>query len=217
MRFSTTLPLLSFLAPLAHAAPQTHYSTVTIIPVPLSSTIIHYHPTGPPYPSGSDKPRLYNARYNASANISLSYTLSYPTTNLPPTPRIFAGPYAQPSISRNATMRPRLGDLNTTLPPLPCTLSELYCDSNTSFSLCAPAVGGGSRYVFMGAVANGTSCHDGRIEKADGGDCSPVGHLKCEGGRGFFLCDEGGLVHMGSATNETTCVDGEIEVVTLGR
>lgn len=68
----------------------------------------------------------------------------------------------------------------------------------------------------MGAVANGTSCHGGRIGKADGGDCNPVGHLKCEGERGFFLCDEGGLVHMGSATNETTCVDGEIEVVTLG-
>lgn len=43
----------------------------------------------------------------------------------------------------------------------------------------------------MGAVANGTSCDGGRIRKANGGDCRPVGNLKCKGERGFFLCDEG--------------------------
>lgn len=43
----------------------------------------------------------------------------------------------------------------------------------------------------MGAVANGTSCEGGRIVKAKGGDCTPVGNLKCQGERGFFLCDEG--------------------------
>lgn len=46
----------------------------------------------------------------------------------------------------------------------------------------------------MGAVAKGTVCDGGRIDKADGGDCSPVGNLKCQGERGFFLCDEGMLV-----------------------
>lgn len=45
----------------------------------------------------------------------------------------------------------------------------------------------------MGAVANGTSCEGGRIVKANGGDCTPVGNLKCQGERGFFLCDEGML------------------------
>ena len=43
----------------------------------------------------------------------------------------------------------------------------------------------------MGAVANGTLCDGGRIKKAPGGYCSPVGNLKCKGERGFFLCDEG--------------------------
>ena len=43
----------------------------------------------------------------------------------------------------------------------------------------------------MGAVAKGTSCDGGRIDKADGGSCSPVGNLRCKGERGFFLCKEG--------------------------
>lgn len=46
----------------------------------------------------------------------------------------------------------------------------------------------------MGTVANGTVCDGGRIEKAVGGDCDPVGNLKCQGERGFFLCDEGMFV-----------------------
>lgn len=46
----------------------------------------------------------------------------------------------------------------------------------------------------MGTVANGTVCGGGRIEKAVGGDCDPVGNLKCQGERGFFLCDEGMFV-----------------------
>ena len=43
----------------------------------------------------------------------------------------------------------------------------------------------------MGAVANGTSCEGGKIGKADGGHCSPVGSLECQGDRRFFLCNEG--------------------------
>lgn len=85
----------------------------------------------------------------------------------------------------------------------------------------------------MGAVAKGTVCEGGRVRKARGGHCTPVEILKCQGERGFFLCDEGkfrplaremradsgtiadgfgtgGLVYMGSAANGTTCVDGEI-------
>ena len=46
----------------------------------------------------------------------------------------------------------------------------------------------------MGAVAKGTICDHGRIEKVEGGECTPVGNLKCQGERGFFLCDEGVLV-----------------------
>lgn len=193
MKLSTTLPLLSlslysFLPPLAHAAPKTRYSTITIIPVPLSTTITHYHPTSSFYPSGSDKSGFHKAHYNASAKISLSYTLSYPTTNLPPIPMTYPQRSAEPSISSNATMTGMLGNSS---PPLRCTPGELYCDSNNSFSLCAPGVGGGSRYAFMGGVANGTSCDGGRIRKADGGRCTPVGSLKCRGETRFFLCDEG--------------------------
>lgn len=43
----------------------------------------------------------------------------------------------------------------------------------------------------MGAVADGTLCAGARIVKADGGHCSPVGNLKCQGERSFLLCDEG--------------------------
>lgn len=43
----------------------------------------------------------------------------------------------------------------------------------------------------MGTVAKGTSCEGRRIVKARGGNCSPVGNLKCQGERGFFLCKEG--------------------------
>ena len=43
----------------------------------------------------------------------------------------------------------------------------------------------------MGAVANGTVCADGRIGRAEGGVCSPVGGVKCRGTRRFLLCDEG--------------------------
>ena len=194
MKLSTALPSLSlwlFLLSSSHAAPQTRYSTITVIPVPLLSTVTHYHPTGSPYGSGSDKLGLYTAYHNASANISLSYTLSYPTTKLQPTPLAFFTQTARLSIPSNATMTDGFGNLSLPLQPLPCTPSELYCNSKTSFSLCAPAVGGGSRYVFMGAVANGTSCDGGRIDKADGGNCSPVGKLKCKGERGFLLCKEG--------------------------
>ena len=73
-----------------------------------------------------------------------------------------------------------------------CTTSDVRCNNSTSFSLCVPdTAGGSSKVVFMGAVANGTVCEGGRIGKAPGGNCSPVGNLKCQGGRGFFLCDEG--------------------------
>ncbi|KAM0804491.1 hypothetical protein BDR22DRAFT_818129 [Usnea florida] len=215
MKLSMALPSLSpwlFLLSLSHAAPQTRYSTITVIPVPLLSTVTHYHPTGSPYGSGSDKSGMYTAYHNASANISLSYTLSYPTTKLQPTSL-----FARPSKPSNATMTDGFGDLSLPRQPRPCTPSELYCNSKTSFSVCASAVGGGSRYVFMGTVAKGTSCDDRRIVKAHGGNCTPVGNLKCNGERGFFLCKEGGLVNMGDVIKETTCADGEIEIVTSGR
>ena len=179
MKFITSLPLLSLVLPHARAAPNTRYSTVTVIPVPLSTTLTHYYPTGSSYPSISNKPNINNGYYNASANLSLSYTLSYPTTNLLPSPLVFAKRPAQPSISSK---------------PLQCTPSELDCNNKTSFSLCVPAAEGGSRYIFMGAVAKGTTCDHGRIEKVEGGECTPVGNLKCQGERGFFLCDEGVLV-----------------------
>ena len=92
------------------------------------------------------------------------------------------------------------GMLGKSSPSLPCTPGELFCDSDTSFSLCAPAVGGGSRYVFMGAVANGTLCDGGRIRKADRGHCSPVGGLKCRGESRFFLCGEGMFLFLNRAT-----------------
>lgn len=195
MKLSPTLPLLSLLTPLTLSTPNTRYSTITIIPVPLSSTVFHYNPTGSSYyPSASSNhPALHRGYHNASANISLSYTLSYPTTSLLPTPLVFAHRSALP------------------LPPLPsCETGEVRCDSGTSFSLCVPGQEGGSREVFMGAVAKGTVCEGGRVRKARGGHCTPVEILKCQGERGFFLCDEGGLVYMGSAANGTTCVDGEI-------
>ena len=189
MKLSMALPSLSpwlFLLSLSHAAPQTRYSTITVIPVPLLSTVTHYHPSGSPYGSGSDELGMYTAYHNASANISLSYTLSYPTTKLQPTSLV-----ARPSKPSNATMTDGFGDLSLPRQPRPCTPSELYCNSKTSFSVCASAVGGGSRYVFMGTVAKGTSCDDRRIVKAHGGNCTPVGNLKCNGERGFFLCKEG--------------------------
>ena len=189
MKLSMALPSLFlwlFLLSLSHAAPQTRYSTITVIPVPLLSTVTHYHPTGSPYGSGSDKSGMYTAYHNASANISLSYTLSYPTTKLQPTSLV-----ARPSKPSNATMMDGFGDLSLPRQPRPCTPSELYCNSKTSFSVCASAVGGASRYVFMGTVAKGTSCDDRRIVKAHGGNCTPVGNLKCNGERGFFLCKEG--------------------------
>lgn len=43
----------------------------------------------------------------------------------------------------------------------------------------------------MGEVAEGTMCEGGRIRKAAGGECSPVGNMRCHGERGFFLCNEG--------------------------
>ena len=46
----------------------------------------------------------------------------------------------------------------------------------------------------MGAVANGTFCDGGRIRKANGGHCSPVENLKCQGERRFFLCEEGKFI-----------------------
>lgn len=193
MKLTISLSLLS-LNIFTHAAPKTRYSTITINPVPLSTTVTHYHHNHSFYPTGSDRPGLYNAYYNASANISLSYTLSYPTTKLPPSLLIFPQRSAQPSTSSRGTMTGVLGDPVPSLPPLPpllCTPGELYCNSITSFSLCTPAAGGGSRYVFMGAVANGTLCDGARIGRADGGHCSPVGNLKCRGERDFFLCDEG--------------------------
>lgn len=179
MKLTTALTILSLGGPFTHAAPQTRYSTVTVIPLPLSATVIHYHPTGSFYPTGSNRPSLFNGYYNAPGNISLSYTLSYPTTDLPPTSHIFAKRPTQSSISAKL---------------LPCTPNELYCNSKTSFSLCVPGTEGGSQSVFMGAVADGTFCDGGRIKKAAGGDCSPVGDLKCQGERGFFLCDEGMFV-----------------------
>ena len=45
--------------------------------------------------------------------------------------------------------------------------------------------------MFIGAVANGTVCADGRIGRAEGGVCGPVGGVKCRGTRRFLLCDEG--------------------------
>ena len=179
MELTAAITILSLVGPFTHAAPQTRYSTVTVIPLPLSATVIQYHPTGSFYPTGRNISSLYNGYYNTSANISLAYTLSYPTTDLPPTSLVFAKRPTQSSISAKL---------------LPCTPSELYCNSKTSFSLCVPGTEGGSQSVFMGAVADGTLCDGRRIKKATGGKCSPVGNLKCHGERGFFLCDEGMFV-----------------------
>ena len=196
---TTTLPLLTLLlSPSTHALPQTHYSTMTIIPLPLTTTkTIYHHPTGTNNgssysPSGTNKA----GPYNASANISLSYTLSYPTTNtlpLIPLPTPHQSP-AQPSNAKNATTTSVPGNPGRSLPTRPCAPGEIYCNTPTSFSLCAPPAnrgGGESKVVFMGAVANGTVCADGRIRRAEGGTCSPVGGVKCRGTRRFLLCDEG--------------------------
>lgn len=172
----TTLPLLTLLlSPSTHALPQTHYSTITIIPLPLTTTkTIYHHPTGTSNgssysPSGTNKAALYNA----SANISLSYTLSYPTTNilpLIPLPTPHQSP-AQPSNATNVAMTSVPGNSARSLPTRPCAPGEIYCNNPTSFSLCAPPAnrgGGESKVVFMGAVANGTVCADGRIAGGGG-------------------------------------------------
>ena len=172
MKFTAALPMLSLLAPFTLAVPKTRYSTVTIIPYPPLATIFHYHATGSFHPTGS----LFSGYHNASANISLSHTLSYPTTGVLPTPLTFT---KRPSPS---SFLPKSS---------PCTPSELHCNNRTSFSLCVPDTAGGSKSVFMGAVANGTFCDGGRIGKVPGGPCSPVGNLKCQGERRFFVCDEG--------------------------
>lgn len=65
----------------------------------------------------------------------------------------------------------------------------------------------------MGSTAAGTVCVDGRIIRKTEGSCKreEEGKVVCkEGGMGFWICVEGGLVDMGLVALGTKCLGGKI-------
>ncbi|KAL1615962.1 hypothetical protein SLS56_011610 [Neofusicoccum ribis] len=129
-------------------------------------------------------------------------------------------------------------DPNTAL-YLPCTPGNFLCSSATSFYTCnqpAPAAlaalapNGWSwaqpRPVAAGmmclpfarapnstetARAGGTVRDDRYVRARPNGDCATDGAVRCtEGGKGFWVCDQGGWVDMGDVAEGTACVAGGI-------
>ncbi len=49
----------------------------------------------------------------------------------------------------------------------------------------------------LSKAKEGTVCEGNRIKREEGGECSPVGGVKCWGERRFVLCDEGTFGSLG--------------------
>ncbi|MCJ1453048.1 hypothetical protein MMC28_003393 [Mycoblastus sanguinarius] len=88
----------------------------------------------------------------------------------------------------------------------------LVCNSQTTFSICAPSTNGTNVLVFFGDTANGTVCEQpGQIRAANYGPCSPDGELVCGStGETFFICDHYGLIKFGPVAPGTYCSNGKI-------
>ena len=94
-----------------------------------------------------------------------------------------------------------------------CQAGSLFCNSPSTFSICAPSVTNGTREVFFGSVAAGTYCDttENRIRADNAGNCSPDGALICSAdGNTFFICDQGGKIPFGSVAAGTFCQNGTI-------
>lgn len=205
---ATTFVLLAALR--AAANPVTITSVLTVIPVP--TTIVHY--PNATYTLKGTGIGTSAGRYGS--NSTLQRTLPYQTTHIARTiTTTIATSNSLTTSSPNATVVEPTSlitssgnataiestslvsvtyNASATSLPEACAPNELYCNSPTSFSLCAPSAHGPPRYVDMGSVANGTVCTDGAIQRAGNGRCSPIGNLTCAAnGMKFFMCDEGVL------------------------
>lgn len=93
-----------------------------------------------------------------------------------------------------------------------CGAYGIYCDTNTTFSVCVPT-STGTEYFYFGSVAPGTYCDTTqmRIRADNYGNCSPDGQIFCGAdGTTFFICDQGGLISFGPTAAGTECVNGQI-------
>lgn len=107
------------------------------------------------------------------------------------------------NLSYRGTIRPRQG----------CVPNTIFCNTEKTFSLCAPGGSNGTTEVFFGPVAAGTYCDldEMRIRADNDGNCQPDGQLFCgPSGNTFFICDQGGLIDFGSVAAGTTCANGTI-------
>ncbi|ETI21120.1 hypothetical protein G647_07464 [Cladophialophora carrionii CBS 160.54] len=157
---------------------------------------------------------------------SITFTTLYttiPTTSTTPTTTpltsianvpLSSSPPSTPTSALSTPTRPATASSSSASPistalPLPCAPGTFACNTAWSFSQCV-ASATGPTYIFMGAVAAGMTCRDGRIIRQNAGACTPNGQLRCNGAGAFYLCDQGGLVDMGPVAPGTACRDGVI-------
>ena len=174
----------------AITAPTTLTSTITIIPLPSTTILALAHTR---YLTASGTPGVPKAN-----NSVLSHTLNYRTTlstQMIPAAKPFF-PRRNATLANSPTRSPV--DYNSTSifksPRSTCTEETISCDSLDAFSLCAPRLTSSTKYIFIGAVPQGTVCVDGTIVQApgDNGTCAPEGTLRCSiNGTTYFTCMDG--------------------------
>lgn len=194
-------------------------------PIPFSPDVPSIYRTN--YPTaGSDYRTSYptaTGNPHTTANFSLSRTLSYATSRPSSTTIKTSTSTRTSTVTIFPLPTPIIPRPNPIIPrpqPFPCAVDTLFCNTLTTFSLCAPGLGRDPpQSIFLGDVAEGTLCRYGRIVRTPGGNCSPIGRLSCAegGGRTFYLCAEGGEVDLGPVPRGTECIAGTIFAIRQSR
>ncbi len=227
----------------AVATPSTRYSSPIASGVPPMSTSLSPQPpmlSQIPLPPQSAPPASSSQQLSSAPSPTSSQTSPTPASALPSLQSTPASPQSPlpPSISTGLSSSSLLPSQpqaspssSATGPPRPvgttaiCQPGDIQCTSADAWCICD---GYGTGFIFMGAVAPGTACIDGKIlpapryPPATGGLCSGDVPLRCvadasSGGSSssgcttaFEVCSQGVWIYMGSVAAGTVCQDGQI-------
>jgi hypothetical protein len=145
--------------------------------------------------------------FGRTSTITITSTLSVTSTTYTIVPGTSTKSNSACSASTAGSATRTTGSASSPTPSAGCTSGQILCsDSGKAWSMCS-----NGKYVWMGSVAAGTECRDGKIQRAGergGEECKPDGSKKClAGGIKWAICDHGVWVDMGDVAKGTKCRD----------
>ncbi|KAA8908818.1 hypothetical protein FN846DRAFT_645846 [Sphaerosporella brunnea] len=133
----------------------------------------------------------------SSRTVTSTVSMSYTTTTI---------------CSGTSTAQCNASESTPTASPSPspgpgCKSGAIICSGGgTTWSLCS-----NGQPIWMGSVAAGMECRDGKMQRAEvrgRSGCTPDGSKKClAGGTKWAICNQGAWIDMGEVASGTTCRD----------